>query len=170
MHRSNPSVHKCTLRHRRKPHGPRPPRGCWLAGHVLLSSITAEQAQMLVRWIEAAAPLANSLRRSAAIQRGGIFCRSPTAPTCCYALTRSCNSKLTTHRTAKRFAMSRASAITYTKQRRNMRCVSVFNNSKGRVHSCTVQILRCINAPYDIAGSRMARGHPVDVGSQGMCC
>ena len=36
MHRSNPLVHKCTLRHRQKPHGPRPPRGCWLAGHVLL--------------------------------------------------------------------------------------------------------------------------------------
>ena len=30
MHRSNPLVHKCTLRHRQKPHG------CWLAGHVLL--------------------------------------------------------------------------------------------------------------------------------------
>ena len=65
---------------------------------------------------------------------------------------------------------SRASATTYTNHRRNMRCVSVFNNSIGRVHSCTVQILRCINAPYDIAGRRMARGHPVDVGSQGMCC
>ena len=36
MHRSDPLVHKCTLRHRQKPHGPRPPRGCWLAGHVLL--------------------------------------------------------------------------------------------------------------------------------------
>ena len=47
--------------------------------------------------------------------------------------------------------------------------VNVFNNSVGRVHSCTVQIHWCINAPYDIAGSRMARGHPVDVGSQGMC-
>ena len=30
MHRSNPLVQKCTLRHRQKPHG------CWLAGHVLL--------------------------------------------------------------------------------------------------------------------------------------
>ena len=36
MHRPNPWVHKCTLRHRQKPHGPRPPRGCLLAGHVLL--------------------------------------------------------------------------------------------------------------------------------------
>ena len=48
--------------------------------------------------------------------------------------------------------------------------VNVFNNSAGRVHSCTVQIHWCINAPYDIARSRMAPDHPVDVGSQGMCC
>ena len=52
----------------------------------------------------------------------------------------------------------------------DLSAVNVFNNSVGRVHSCTVPILRCINAPYDIARRRMARGHPVDVCLQGMCC
>ena len=51
MHRSNPLVHKCTLRHRQKPHGPRPPRGCWLAGHVLLgASVEAARGKGIFRY------------------------------------------------------------------------------------------------------------------------